>query len=266
VRIPVNRDTHAIPANDTALVVETQGSGDPVVLLHGFADDRRSWDYIASGLSRERHVVRYDLRGYGESTESGQVPFRHALDLLFVLDTLNIARGDLVGVSMGGCIALNFALDFPERVRRLVLISPGLVGWEWSEQWRSHWAKIREAAASQNVSQARELWWNHPLFSTTRAHQPASDLLRAGISRYSGKHWLHDNEEPALPDLDRLHTLRAPTLLITGTRDLEDFRLIADLIAGAAPNVTRVDLEGAGHLPHLESPSEVLNRMSSFLR
>ena len=262
----MNRETHAIAANDAAIVVETEGSGDPVVLLHGFADDRRSWDYAASRLSRERRVIRYDLRGYGESTESGQVPFRHALDLLLVLDTLNIARGDLVGVSMGGGIALNFALDFPERVRRLLLISPGLVGWQWSDEWRSRWARISEVAASQNVSEARELWWNHPLFSTTRAHQAASDILRGSISRYSGRHWLHNYEESALPDLDRLHTLSVPTLLITGTRDLEEFRLIADLIVGAAPSVTRVDMEGAGHLPHLECPSELLNRVSSFLR
>jgi pimeloyl-ACP methyl ester carboxylesterase len=254
-----------VSANGATLVVQTEGAGDPVVLVHGFADDRRSWDHIAKGLSRERLVVRYDLRGYGESTESGQVRFRHSQDLQLVLDTLQITRCDLVGVSMGGGIALNLALDSPERVRRLILISPALVGWHWSDPWRSQWMRIREAAANQDMSQARELWWNHPVFSTSRTHPAASEILHRAISQYSGKHWLRDNEERALPDVDRLHRLCVPTLLITGARDVEDFRVIADLIEAAAPQVTRFDIDGAGHLPHLEHPSEVLEQLSRFL-
>jgi pimeloyl-ACP methyl ester carboxylesterase/dienelactone hydrolase len=256
--------TESVAASGATLVVETRGNGDPVVFVHGFADDRRSWDLIASPLCRERRVVRYDLRGYGESFESGQTRFRHADDLRLVLDTLKIERCDLVGVSMGGGISLNFSLDSPERVRRLILISPAVVGWQWSEQWRALWAKIREAA-SHDLPQARELWWNHPLFSPTREHQVAGDILRKAISQYSGKHWLRDNEARAMPDLDRLHTLRVPTLLITGTRDFEDFRLIADLIEAAAPGVSRIDLDGAGHLPHLERPAEVIDQVSAFL-
>ncbi len=255
-----------IEANGASLVGQAQGSGNSVVLLHGFADDRRSWERIAGELSREHRVVRYDLRGYGESTEIGRVPFRHARDLLLVLDALEIARTDLVGVSMGGAVAVSFALDFPARVRRLVLISPLLAGWQWSPEWRSLWSNIRNVAATGNVSQARELWWNHPLFATTRLCQPAGEILHRGISRYSGAHWLHDNEERALPDVERLHTLAAPTLLLTGKHDVDDFRLIADLIAAAAPGVTRIDLPDAGHLPQLEYPAEVVEQIGNFLR
>jgi len=264
----------SIEVDGARLVVQSSG-GDaaagpggahvPVVLLHGFGDDRRTWDYLAGELSRTRHVVRHDLRGFGESTEYGQVRFRHARDFLVVLNSLGIAQCDLVGVSMGGGIALNCALDFPECVRRLVLISPALVGWQWSDAWRSLWVRIREAAATGDIAQARELWWKHPVFSTTRAHQQAADILRASIARYSGKQWLRDNEERALPDLDRVHQLRAPTLLITGRHDVEDFRLMANLLEAAAAGITRIDLEGAGHLPHLEYPVQVLGQIRAFL-
>jgi pimeloyl-ACP methyl ester carboxylesterase len=261
----VKSDSYTIDTQGARIVGQVEGDGDPVVLLHGFADDRRSWGGIAGELSRDRRVVRYDLRGYGESVESGQVRFRHARDLLLVLDTLNIPQSDLIGVSMGGAIAVNFALDFPGRVRRLILISPGLVGWQWSELWRSRWAKIREVA-TQSLADARELWWSHPLFATLRAHPAAAEILHRDISQYSGKHWLHDNEERALPDLDRLHALRVPTMLITGQHDVEDFRLIAGMIAATAPDVLRVDIENAGHLPQLECPVEVLGRINGFLR
>jgi 2-succinyl-6-hydroxy-2,4-cyclohexadiene-1-carboxylate synthase len=239
--------------------------GDPIVLVHGFGDDRRTWDPLARQLATQYRVVRYDLRGYGESTEYAQVRFRHTRDLLLILNTLEIRQCNLVGVSMGGGIALSFTLDAPERVRRLVLISPALVGWQWSDGWRSLWRLIREAAAAGDMPKARELWWNHPLFAVTRTHPGASKILREGILGYSGKQWLADNEERALPDLDRLYQLRVATMLIAGGGDVEDFRLMADLIAGAAPDIVRVDMEAAGHLPQLEYPAQVLEHIRGFL-
>lgn len=262
----VNSALQTVPASGASLVVETQGQGYPAVaLVHGFADDRTTWNRVCIALSQRRQVVRYDLRGYGESAEFGDAPFRHGHDLLLILDRLKIDRCDLLGASMGGSIALNFALDHPGRVRRLVLISPGLVGWEWSAEWRTLWDRITDAARGGRMAEARELWWIHPLFATARAHAEAREQLRESISRYSGKQWIADNEEPALPDLDRLTSLAVPTLLLTGARDLADFRLIADLIEGAAPNVSRVDFEGSGHLLHLERPEEVIARVEKFL-
>jgi 3-oxoadipate enol-lactonase len=270
----VNDCTSTIEVEGARLVAQVSGSGStaqpqhagaPIVLLHGFGEDRHSWDPLAGELSHQRRVVRYDLRGFGESTEYGQARFRHSRDLLVLLNTLGISHCDLVGVSMGGGIALNFALDFAERVRRLILISPALVGWQWSEAWRSRWVRIRDAAAGGDIALARELWWNHPVFSTTRAHQAASAVVRASISRYSGKQWLRDNEERLLPDLERLDQLRVPTLLITGQQDVEDFRTVAGLIEGTARDVARIDLEGAGHLPQLEYPAKVLEHIKAFL-
>jgi pimeloyl-ACP methyl ester carboxylesterase len=246
-----------------SLVVESEGSGEPLVLLHGFGADRRTWDPIAGALSVDRRIVRYDLRGFGESQESQDLKFRHGNDLHEVLDALALARCDLMGVSMGASIALNFALDYPECVRRLILVSPGLVGWDWSDEWRTRWSAITDAARN-SVSRARELWWQHPLFATARACPPAAERLRQSLDRYSGKHWLNDNEQMALPDLDRLPTLRVPTLLLSGTRDIAEFRLIADLIAAAAPTLERREIDG-GHLLHLEQPSEIIAQVRRFL-
>jgi 2-succinyl-6-hydroxy-2,4-cyclohexadiene-1-carboxylate synthase len=75
---------------------------------------------------------------------------------------------------------------------------------------------------------------------------------------------VYDNEDPALPDLERLSALAVPVLLIVGAEDLADFRLIAELIQGAAPDVRRIVI-GSGHLPHLESPIEVIRQVRDFL-
>jgi pimeloyl-ACP methyl ester carboxylesterase len=263
-------DHRQVHVPGACLQVETQGEGEgegeAVLLLHGFAGDRRLWDGFGSELAQKRRVIRYDLRGFGESVDLDQRPFRHARDLAALLDALRIDRCALVGVSMGGAIALNFALDHPERVRRLALVSPGIVAWEWSEEWRSAWRPIVDAARAGNLAAARELWWRHPLFDTTRADPQAAAKLRESIDAYSGSHWAHgDNEEPAMPDVDRLGLLTPETLLLTGTADLTDFRLIADLIEAVSPNVRRIEYDGAGHMLHLERPETFAADMRAFL-
>lgn len=251
---------------DVDLVTETAGRGRPLVLLHGFGSDRHTWDGVWGRLARGRCVLRYDLRGFGQSQARGSSRFRHGSDLAALLEAAGIARCDLLGVSMGGAVALNFALDRPDRVRRLVLVSPGLVGWEWSDPWRARWAAVVETARAGDLDGARELWWRHPLFATARANPAAAGLLRQAIMAYSGRHWVEpDGEAPAASDVDRLHQLQPPTLLLTGALDLAEFRLIADLIAAAIPHLRRCDLPGAGHLPHLERPEAFVREVTEFL-
>jgi pimeloyl-ACP methyl ester carboxylesterase len=259
-------DRLQVTAPGALLVVETQGEGGPVVLMHGFSGNRHLWNGIWDELARRRRVVRYDLRGHGESLELERTPFRHAQDLAAVLDALGLETCDLVGVSMGGSIALNFTLDHPQRVRRLVLASPGIVAWEWSDAWRAAQQSIVEAARGGDIAGARELWWRHPLFAAARDIPAAAAALRASILAYSGAAWAHgDAEEPMMPDLDRLGALSVPTLLLTGSADMPDFRLIADLVAGAAPDVRRIDYEGAGHMLNLERPEAFLADLEAFL-
>ena len=248
------------------LAVETTGDGPPLVLVHGFTGNRRLWDALWPALGAGRRLVRYDLRGHGQSEEPQPAPYRHPRDLAALLDALGVEACDLVGVSMGGAIALSFALDYPLRVRRLVLASPGIAGWEWSDGWRALWRPIAHAAQAGDLARARELWFEHPLFAATRALPAAAAKLRASIAAYSGAHWAEgDREEPVLPDLDRVSDLAPPTLLLTGTEDLADFRLIADLIAAAAPAVRRIDYPGAGHLVNLERPKAFAADIAAFL-
>ena len=182
------------------------------------------------------------------------------------MDQIGIASCDLLGVSWGGSIALNFALDHPIRVKRLILESPSIRGWDWSDDWRARAAAIETTAQNQGVSAARALWLGHPMFDTLRTHPGAFAAFAASVARYSGRHWLGDDPHAPLerPDLERLAELAAPTLLITGARDLDDIRLIAEAIAAIAPNVTRVDID-AGHLVHAERPDIFVRAAGDFL-
>jgi pimeloyl-ACP methyl ester carboxylesterase len=242
-----------------------RGGRPRAVYLHGFAGDLHTWDALWTEPAAVLPGLRYDLRGFGRTRGGEEETFSHADDLLAVLDALDLEQVDLVGVSMGGGIALNFALDHPQRVDSLVLISPAIVAWEWSQQWRDLWRPLVELARAGHLDEARQRWWQHPLFATVRDSGAAASLHDA-ISRYSGSHWLRDSHRPMAPDVERLFRLQARTLLLTGELDLPDFRLIADLIAASVPELTRLDLPGCGHLLHLEQTATCARQIGHFLR
>ncbi len=257
--------TMTIDAAGIAFHAQAMGEHPRTIFLHGLGGDGlHSWDGVWSALGNELPALRYDLRGFGQSIDSNHAPFRHTDDLLAIMDAIELAQCNVIGVSMGGSIALNFALDHPGRVRNLILISPGMMAWEWSDAWRALWQRIADKARSGDMDGARELWWQHPLFATTRASGAAS-LLHESIRQFSGAQWIQNYEKDALPDVERLHGLNVRTLLLTGQRDFEDFRLIADLIEAIAPNLTRIDWPDRGHLLNLESPSDCAREIISFL-
>lgn len=97
------------------------------VLIHGFGSDLYTWDYLVGAFGDQIATLCYDLRGFGGTEATPGQAYSHTEDLRCILDSLKLTTVDLVGVSMGGSIAVNFALDYPDRVRKLVLISPGLL-------------------------------------------------------------------------------------------------------------------------------------------
>jgi pimeloyl-ACP methyl ester carboxylesterase len=255
--------TFTISTPTVDLNVEQRGTQSRAVFVHGMGDDLHTWDCLWQSFDDEFSAVRYDLRGFGNSHCREKVSFKHADDLLAVLDTLAIDRCDLIGVSMGGGIAINFALDHPDRVKNLVVISPQLVAWEWSDEWLQLWRPIEQAARAGKMDEAKRLWWQHPLFATAR-DSAASHELYQSILRYSGEQWTSNHHELMLPDVERLHLLATRTLLLTGGRDLDDFRLMADLIEASATNLQRIDDPMRGHLLHLEDPERCARNIGAF--
>lgn len=261
----MNVRSFSITVEDATLVGERrEGEGMPLVLIHGFGGSRRDWDGVVAALPADLPLIAYDQRGFGESIAEPQAPYSYTEDLAALLDALDLPRADLCGLSLGGATALNFTLDQPQRVGRLVLVSPLMAGWSWTEDWIERWKQIGRAARAGDIVAARDLWWRHPLFETTRAG-PGAGQLRAAIDGFHGRQWAEDHQKPALPDIDRLTGLAAPTLLLTGAHDTADFRLIADLVAGAGQQVTRIDHADAGHLLNLEIPDVLGGEIARFV-
>ena len=114
---------------------EVTGSGEPLVLIHGFTLDMRMWDDQFARLARHFQVMRYDVRGFGQSSMPTTEPYTHADDLKALLACLDISRAHVLGLSMGGSIAINFVLNYPTVVDRLVLADAALSGFHVSPEF-----------------------------------------------------------------------------------------------------------------------------------
>jgi 3-oxoadipate enol-lactonase len=243
------------------------GCGHPVVLIHGMGLDASMWDPQMAALAREFRVIRYDLRGFGASTLPDR-PYSHSDDLLGLLEFLGAPCAHVIGLSMGGRIALRFALEHAKAVRSLTLIDSALDGFSWCQSWREQMNTIVHAARHGDIREARRLWLSHELFAPARRNSELASLLAAMVERYSGWHWA--NTDPVrlagLPSAEQLPSLAARTLVIVGELDLPDFREIARRLRSGISHSTLVEIPGAGHMSNMEAPAAVNDRLLEHLR
>lgn len=249
------------PAQGTRLAYVLSGSGDPVVLLHGFSFDLRMWDDQVEALAPRFTVIRYDLRGFGDSSP-GSTRYTHAGDLEAVLDHLGVERAALVGFSLGGGAAINFAITRPGRVSALAVVNPSLGGFKWSTEFVAAQSAIRGTARSEGIDAARELWLGLPMFAPALRNPLSAGPITAIVGEYSGWHWANPDLgipfDP--PAIERLGSIRAPTLVIVGEKDSADFHGIASALEAGIRGARKVVMPGVGHMANLEAP-EGFNRV-----
>jgi pimeloyl-ACP methyl ester carboxylesterase len=243
---------------DGMLTVRVEGEGPEMVLLHG--GDAGTWNGLWAALTARHRCFALDLRGFGASHHRGKDRFSHVADVTAAMDALAVPEAVLVGVSQGGTIAIDVALAHPGRVRSMALISPGLSGWRWSEEWRRRWREIVGFARTDDMDRARELWWAHPLFDSLRGTQ-AGAAFEQDIRRYSGREWIMDHQTAEASAIDRLDQIGVPVKLLRGGRDVTDFAGIADYIASHVPDCRAAARSDLGHLLHLEDPDWVLREL-----
>ncbi|MGW5350661.1 alpha/beta fold hydrolase [Streptomyces sp. NPDC004031] len=253
----------SLPPEEGALryVVEgRESAAPPVVLVHDGLTDHHVWDEVAPALAADRTVVRYDLRGFGQSPPP-EGPFEEVADLTALLDHLGLARVRLAGVSWGGRIAIEFTLTHPERVSALAAFSPPWPGFDRSPDLRAYDAAEGAALAAGDLDAAVELnldmwlrgparpWSAVPPARTARVRTP----LRTALAHQPAVE-AHSRPGTSLP----VTALAAPTLIGTGALDTPDFVAMAHRYAAAIPTATLTSFPAAGHLVPLEAPAEVV--------
>lgn len=255
-----------VPGGELFAEAAAAPSARGAVFIHGFSLDLRMWDGQWAALQPGARAVRFDMRGYGRSAlPTG--PYVPVDDLLAVLDATRIERADLVGLSRGGSLALDFALAHPSRAGRLVLVDTVLGGWPWSESQRALDAAVWDIARRDGVGAAKAAWLAHPILAPAMELEHARPLVEAMVSGWSG--WQFLNRDPAQypkpPAAARLRELACPTLVVVGERDLPDFLAIADAITAEAVDARKVLMPSVGHLPPIEAPGAFNALLHGFL-
>ena len=252
-------------ADGGRLRYSTAGAGEPVVLIHGLGLDAAMWDPQWPVLQRAFRAIRYDVRGFGDSTLP-QGPYSHSADLLELLDYLDARPAHVVGLSMGGQLALRFALEHPDAVRSLALIDAALPGYRWSEAWRGRMSEIQNAAKNGEIQAAKRLWLTHALFAPLQRDPQLATALAAMVERYSAWHW-HNADPVRKPAAPRTLAAVSPrTLVIVGELDLPDFHSIAAQLAAEISRATLHTVAGAGHMSNMEAPAIVNALLLKHLR
>lgn len=246
---------------------ELAGSGPAVVFIHGFALDLRMWDPQWSTMAGAHQVLRYDARGFGASDAPDGRPYRHLDDLLALMAALELDRAALVGLSMGGGIAIDFALEYPERVTAVAALATTLGGYAWDRRLAGEWGEVGRVARDRGLSQARRQWIEQDMFGPARRQPEVAAALERMVEDFGGWPWLHRDTgagaEP--PAVTRLAQLRCPVLALVGDRDLPDFQAIASLLGREAPFGHRIVVPGAGHLVNMEAPRRCTAALTRFL-
>jgi pimeloyl-ACP methyl ester carboxylesterase len=242
-----------------------------VLLLHAGIADSRMWEPQVAPLEAAGHrVLTPDLRGFGRRPAAIE-PFSHARDVEVLLD----GPTSVVGCSLGGRVALELALLHPALVERLVLIAPGLTGWEWSDAVRAGWAEEEEAYERGDLEGAAEasvrMWVDGPRRSPDEVDADLRLLARNMVLRsyVLEQETLGGSAEEAAaldpPVHERLGEITCPTLVLVGNEDADDLRAIAKHVAASIPGSELVELPGTAHLPSLERPDAVNPLLLQFL-
>lgn len=245
------------------LYYEVSGNGKPIVFIHSGGADLREWTYLAPLLSQRYQAITYDGRGAGISPDpTGDVSCVE--DVKSLLDHLEIKKATVVGRSMGGQIATDFALEYPERVDKLILLAPALTGFPYSDQFIEYMNSI--TAAAPDIDQMIEVSQSAPLYRVVQA-SPQRELTEKMLRHHIQRTFNWPSFEliwPEPPAFERLAELKPDTLFLIGTEESADSLRVKEYFRECT-NAQIISISGADHMLTLTHPHKLYQQMTKFM-
>ena len=256
--------------NGTSIYYEIKGNGFPIVFVSGGGIlDRRGWDEQFEVFSRHYRAIRYDVRGIGKSARP-QTSFSHSEDLYALLRHLKIKRAHVVGLSVGGAIAIDFAIEHPEFVDRLILAAAGLSSDAKSDANLQSLTAISALAKTKGVEHVIQLTLDAPFVlskgnsdgreKVRQIYLDNRDVFESGFPIYT----LWQPIQP--PPEQRFQSIRARVLIVRGDADNAAYAAMTDKISKGISKSTTVVLSGGTHFLNLEKPLEFNQAVLDFLK
>lgn len=255
--------------NGAHIYYEVAGEGYPLVFIHAGVADRRMWDEQVAHFANAYRVIRFDLRGFG-NTKPVPGPFAHRHDLAALLAHLNVQHASLVGCSMGGMAAIDFTLEHPDMVDALVMVAsaptsldldvPIPIKFEEAEaaEERQDWEGLIELSA--------QIWYDGEGREPGQVDGSKRELMKQ--MQRDALPYRRLEQGPALPmkpsAAERLHELHLPLLVICGSHDTPYILAASQYMEEHIPGARKVMLNSA-HLPSMDCPAEFNQALRDFL-
>ncbi len=258
--------------NNAQIYYETAGKGTPLVMLHAGISDSRQWNNEFISFAQNYQVVRYDMRGYGKS-EPVEGDFSHMSDLISLLDILELhAPLFMMGCSMGGGLAMDFALAQPARVKALIMVDSGPSGLKLDLPTLAKFAEVEKAFDNGDLDLVAEIetqiWFDGMNRTSDQVNQEmrklAYEMDRGALSheiKQLGKR-LPNTDAPAF---DRLTEIDFPLLVIVGAHDTPYILASADYMLERIPSAQKAIIEDSAHLPNMDQPYKFQETIKNFL-
>ncbi len=260
------------PVENGRLYYESDGKGEAVILIHAGFLDSRMWDEQFKLLSKNYRAVRYDVRGFGKSSLATS-KFSDAKDLHDLLNHLHIEKANLIGVSNGGRISFDFAIENPAMLNSLILIAPGIRGYknsgpeeerlwnEFEESMKPQEIAVKEGRSKDAVEMDVNAW------ASAQSPESRKRVFEIAMDNF---HFQTEGSwrlqvSPETPAFERLSQIQAPTLFIIGDRDVPAQVLMTHHLHNQMPESKIVTLHGADHIANMSRPSEFNKTILDFL-
>lgn len=263
-----------VPGGQLHVVDEGSPADPPILLLHAGIADLRAWDEMVGPLVDSGYrIVRYDARGFGQSTAE-DVPYSNRADVVAVLDALGIDRAVFVGNSRGGQIAIDTAIEFPDRVAALVGVGSGLGGFD-GEPTPDEIALFDRMDAIESTDPVDvdaiadidvRIWVDGPFQPDTRVPAAIREKVRMmDAPQYAPEHVRGQPIGLEPPAAARLSDLDCPVLAIAGALDASVLAQTARHLAANAPDARAVIMPDVAHMIGMEAPNELAAMIVEFL-
>lgn len=261
-----------VNAGNARLYYETAGQGIPFVMIHAGVADNRQWNNEFAFFANHYQVIRYDMRGYGKS-EPVDGEFNHLDDLTAILNALEIQEPILImGCSMGGGLAMDFALTYPARVRALILVGSGPSGLELDVPTPSKFADVEKAFEAGDLDLVGEIETQIWFDGMGRTPDRVNQAMRKLVYEMNRQALAHEVKQlgkripnAQTPAFNRLSDIEVPILIVVGEHDTPYVLAAADYMVERIPSAQKVIIEDAAHLPNMDHPDEFQTHVTNFL-
>ena len=256
--------------NGARIYYEVAGEGQPFLMVHAGIADKSMWDDQFDFFARDYQVVRYDMRGFGQSPPVADDYQRHE-DMRALLDFLDIDRAYLMGCSMGGGACMNFALEYPNRTDALIMVGSAPVGFSYDAWSPSPLDEEMDAAYEKgDLERANEVAVRIFVDGKGRAPDQVGPALRQKVYDMNkialrNMALLGTDVPLAASAASRIGELKLPVLVVIGDLDEEYIMRAADFMVSGIAGARKVVMPGTAHLPNMEFPNEFNTHVKAFL-